>query len=225
VQVIFDEPQRLGHNELLEVLMSKRADQRLSSPPQAGHEATRILGISGSLRVESYNRKLLQAARELAPSTVEVELWDGLKRVPPFDEDDEHDPGAAVLELRDAIARADAVLIATPQYNGSLPGQLKNALDWASRPYANNVLQGKPVAVVGASPSPSGAVRAQAEARMVLAAPGAQVIDEELALARAYEQFDGVGRLGSVAHRRSLSRLLERLTLAALHTDRVAAAA
>ena len=205
--------------------MSKRTDERLRSPQQTDQQPTRILGIPGSLRVKSYNRKLLQAAQELAPSKVEVELWDGLKRVPPFDEDDELDPGAAVLELRNAIGQADAVLIATPQYNGSLPGQLKNALDWASRPYTNNVLQGKPVAVIGASPSPSGAARAQTEARLVLAAPGSQVISAELPLARAHEQFDDTGRLSSPAHRRSLRRLLEQLALAAVPTDRIAAAA
>ena len=175
--------------------------------------------------MESYNRKLLEAARELAPSAVEVDLWDGLKRVPPFDEDDEHDPGAAVLELRDAIERADAVLIATPEYNASMPGQLKNALDWASRPYGATVLRGKPVAVVGASLLPTGAARAQAQARGLLALIGAQVIDAELPLTRGHEHFGEMGQLCSAAHRQSLSRLLEQLALAATRTDPAAAAA
>jgi chromate reductase, NAD(P)H dehydrogenase (quinone) len=154
-----------------------------------------------------------------------VELWDGLKLVPPFDEDDEQDPGAAVLELRDAIERADAVLIATPEYNASVPGQLKNALDWASRPYGATVLGGKPVAVVGVSPLPTGAARAQAQARVLLALIGAQVIDAELALARAQEQFDGIRQTCSPEHRRGLSRLLQQLALAATRTDPTAAAA
>jgi hypothetical protein len=99
--------------------MSKRTDEPVRFPVRTAQESTRILGIAGSLRVESYNRKLLEAARELAPSAVQVDLWDGLKRVPPFDEDDEHDPGAAVLELRDTIDRADAVRIATPGPHGA----------------------------------------------------------------------------------------------------------
>ncbi len=138
-------------------------------------EKTRILAIPGSLRVESYNRRLLEAARELAPADVDVEVWDGLKRVPPFDEDDEGDPGAAVLELREAITQADAVVIATPEYNASLPGQLKNALDWASRPRRSNVLRGKPVAVIGAGPRPLAAVHGVTAARVVLGAIGARV--------------------------------------------------
>jgi chromate reductase, NAD(P)H dehydrogenase (quinone) len=171
----------------------------------------RILAIPGSLRTESYNRRLLEAARELAPAHVEVELWGGLKRVPPFDEDDENDPGAAVLELRDAIAQADAVLIATPEYNSSLPGQLKNALDWASRPRRTSVLRGKPLAVIGAGPRPSAAERGVGEARVVLGAIGARVLDAELAVARVSEQFDDGGRLAAVAQRRDLKKLLERL--------------
>ena len=205
--------------------MNKRTETPLSFPLRTDNGTTHILSISGSLRAESYNRKLLEAARELAPSTVVVEHWDGLRRMPPFDEDDENDPGAVVFELRDAIERADALLIATPQYNASLPGQLKNALDWASRPRATNVLLGKPVAVVGASPSPGGAARAQAEARKVLAAIGAQVIDAEFVLARAHEQIDDTGQLSSATHRRSLSRLLKQLALAATRTDPTAAAA
>ncbi len=172
---------------------------------QPGHEITapqsggpmRVLCISGSLRRDSYNRKLLSAASGLAPPTAELVQWGGLKALPPFDEDDEHTPGPAVFALREAIARADALLIATPQYNASLPGQLKNALDWASRPYETNVLRGKPVAVIGASPSPSGAARSQAEARTVLAAIGADVLDTQLALARAHEQFDSYGQLAA----------------------------
>ena len=140
----------------VQVEMSKRTEEPVSFPARTAQESTRILGIAGSLRLESYNRKLLEAARELAPSAVEVELWVGLKRVPPFDENDEHDPGTAVLELRDAIERADAVLISTPEYNRSLPGQLKNALDWASRPYGAGVSRGKPVAVVGREPASDG---------------------------------------------------------------------
>jgi chromate reductase, NAD(P)H dehydrogenase (quinone) len=185
----------------------------------AGQHTSRILGICGSLRAESYNRKLLEAAHELAPSTVELELWDGLKHLPPFDQDHEADPDPAVLELRAAIAQADAVLIATPQYNASLPGQLKNALDWASRPNGAGVLRGKPVAVIGASPSPSGASRAQAEARTVLAAAGAHVLDSELAVARAPEQFDGAGKLGSVRDRHGLTALIEELARATEATE------
>jgi chromate reductase, NAD(P)H dehydrogenase (quinone) len=206
--------------------MNKQTGDIITSlPVRAASETTRILAIPGSLRAESYNRKLLESGRDLAPADVAVELWDGLKRVPPFDEDDENDPGAAVLELRDAIAHADAVLIATPQYNASLPGQLKNALDWASRPHRRNVLRGKPVAVIGASPSPSGATRAQAEARVVLGAIGAEVIDAELAVARVSEQFDDDGRLATLAHRRDLKRLLERLVGVARDASREVAAA
>ena len=91
----------------------------------------RILGISGSLRRGSHNMQLLRAAEELLGPGVELVLWDGLKAVPPFDEDDEDDPAAGVAELRDAIAGADAILISTPEYNSSIPGQLKNAIDWA----------------------------------------------------------------------------------------------
>src|SRR5947208_16805393 len=100
----------------------------------------KVLAISGSLRGASHNTKLLRAAAELFPPYVEFELWDGLKAVPPYDEDDDIDPApAAVAQLRAAIAGADAVLFATPEYNSSIPGQLKNALDWASRPVATNV--------------------------------------------------------------------------------------
>src|SRR5581483_2863856 len=144
----------------------------------------RILAISGSLRRGSHNASLLRAAGELLPPTDELVVWDGLRDVPPYDEDDDGEPAPApVAALRDAVAAADAVLIATPEYNHSIPGALKNALDWASRPLATNVFRNKPVAVIGSSTGMFGAVWAQAELRKVLAAMGARVADK----------FDGEG--------------------------------
>lgn len=172
----------------------------------------RILGVAGSLRRNSFNRRLLHGATELLPAGTTLDVWDGLKMMPPFDEDDEGAPGAAVLRLRDAITRADALLIATPQYNGSIPGQLKNALDWASRPYATNVLRGKPVAVIAASPGPSGASRSLAETRAVLACIGADVLEADLAVSHVSSQFDDRGRLRDDAYRIRLTEILERLT-------------
>lgn len=156
----------------------------------------RVLGISGSLRQGSHNTNLLRAAAELLPSGAELELFEGLREIPPFDEDLESGPAPApVQRLRDAVAEADAILIATPEYNSSLPGQLKNALDWVSRPVATNPARNKPVAVVGASTSLFGAVWAQAEARKVMAAMGARVIDRELPISQAGEDTFGDGRL------------------------------
>jgi len=150
----------------------------------------KVLGISGSLRRDSYNRSLLLAASGLLSDDVEFELYDGLKAVPPYDEDDDVDPApAAVAHLRDAIAGADAVFFATPEYNASIPGQLKNAVDWASRPLATSVLRNKPVAVVGASTGAFGAVWAQAELRKVLATAGARVVEGEVAVGHAHERL------------------------------------
>ena len=155
---------------------------------------TRILGISGSLRRDSHNTNLLRAAAEAACSDVELELYDGLKQVPPYDEDDDVYPRpASVARLNAAIANADAVLFATPEYNASIPGQLKNAIDWISRPVATNVLRNKPVAVVGASTGAFGAVWAQAELRKVLAVLGARVLDVELPVPHAHTRFEEGG--------------------------------
>jgi chromate reductase len=151
----------------------------------------RVLAIAGSLRPGSYNRQLLLAAGELLPDDVELDVYEELKAVPPYDEDDDVEPApAAVARLRAAIAGADAILFATPEYNSSIPGQLKNAIDWASRPLATNVLRNKPVAVVGASTGAFGAVWAQAELRKVLGATGARVVDVELTLGHAPQRFD-----------------------------------
>jgi chromate reductase len=156
----------------------------------------RILGIAGSLRRDSHNARLLRAAAETLPPGVELELWDGLRDVPPYDEDADGELAAApVRALREAIADADAVLISTPEYNASLPGVLKNALDWASRPYATNALRSKPAAVIGASTGLFGAVWAQAETRKVLKTIGAHVLEDELPVGLADDAFDPRGRL------------------------------
>jgi len=156
----------------------------------------RILAISGSLRRGSHNNMLLRAAGELLPPDYELVFWDGLKDIPPYDEDDDvHPAQPAVAALREAVTDADAVLFATPEYNSSIPGALKNALDWASRPIATNVFRNKPVAVIGASAGMFGAVWAQAELRKVLAAMGARVAEAEVAVGRAGEKFDADGTL------------------------------
>jgi chromate reductase len=155
----------------------------------------RLLGVSGSLRRASHNSQLLRAAARLLPPGVEFVEFDGLKAIAPFDEDDEAAPGAAVQAWRAAIGQADAILFATPEYNSSIPGQLKNAIDWASRPVASAALRNKPVAVIGASTGMFGAVWSQAELRKVLASAGARVVDRELPVVTAHEAFDEHGAL------------------------------
>jgi len=155
---------------------------------------TRILGISGSLRRDSHNTSLLRAAAEAAGPELEFELYEGLKQIPPYDEDDDLEPRPeSVARLNEAIARADAVLFSTPEYNSSIPGQLKNAIDWVSRPVATNALRNKPVAVLGASTGGFGAVWAQAELRKVLTVLGARVLDLELPVPHAHTRFEDGG--------------------------------
>jgi chromate reductase, NAD(P)H dehydrogenase (quinone) len=153
----------------------------------------RILGLSGSLRRDSHNTRLLKASGGLLPAGAELVLFDQLGSIPPFNEDREHEPPASVLALKAAIADADGVLIATPEYNSSIPGVLKNALDWVSRPIAENSLRNKPAAVIGASTSLFGAVWAQAETRKVLGSIGARVVDRELPIPQAEEALDAAG--------------------------------
>jgi chromate reductase, NAD(P)H dehydrogenase (quinone) len=156
----------------------------------------RLVAVSGSLRRGSYNRMLLEAATRELPRGVEFELLHGLQSVHHYSQDVDVDPAQpAVRRLRAALGAADAVLISTPEYNASLPGAPKNALDWASRPFPDNCLRGKPVAVVGASTSLFGAVWAQAELRKVLAEIGARVIERELPVSRAQEAFEPSGAL------------------------------
>ncbi len=155
-----------------------------------------VLGISGSLRRDSYNAALLRHACDLFEAEgAQFEIYDGLREIPPYDEDcDTEDAPEAVSRLREAVRNADAVFFVTPEYNSSIPGALKNALDWISRPFASNPLRYKPVAVIGASSGMFGAVWAQAELRKVLGAIGARVTEGEVAVGNAGERFEN-GRL------------------------------
>jgi chromate reductase len=155
----------------------------------------RILAVSGSLRESSYNTSLLRAAIEAAPDGVELELWEGIGELPFYDEDLESDAPESVRRLREDWATADAILFSTPEYNGSVPGPLKNAIDWASRPRLEAVLRNKPVAVVGASTGQFGALWAQQDLKRILGIAGARVVGTEIPVARAHERFDAAGRL------------------------------
>jgi chromate reductase, NAD(P)H dehydrogenase (quinone) len=169
----------------------------------------RVLAVSGSLRPESHNSRLLRAAQELAPVGVEWDTFDALHTIPLFHgERDEVDVPDAVAQWLDRIDAADVVLFATPEYNGSVSGVLKNAVDWASTPFPDNVLRGKPVLVIGASTGAYGAMWAQADLRRILGIIGARVLDGDLALARAHEAFDDDGRLHSASQSERLAELL-----------------
>ncbi len=189
----------------------------------------RVLGISGSLRRDSLNSALLRAAAERLPAGAELVEFEGLREIPPYDADlEEATTPLSVRRLRAAIRGADAVLVATPEYNHSIPGVLKNALDWASRPAGQSALNGKPAAAIGASTGMFGAVWAQAETRKVLGALGGRVVEAELPVARANELLRD-GRLDlSPQQSEQLEKLLAELIAAAeesaeLARERVAA--
>jgi chromate reductase, NAD(P)H dehydrogenase (quinone) len=167
----------------------------------------RILAISGSLRADSYNTALARAAAELVPEGVEVELYHGLGLLPPYDQDLDQpgfDPPEPVGDLRERIEAADALLVVTPEYNGSVPGVLKNAIDWASARHRGSSFAGKTVAVAGATTGQYGAIWAQQDLRRVLGIAGARVIPGEFPLARAQDAFDEHGRLRSAMHEERL---------------------
>jgi chromate reductase len=166
----------------------------------------RALALSGSLRSGSHSSELLRSAAGAAPAGVEVVLYDGLKEIPPYDADDDRpgDQPAAVEQLKAALAEADAVLVATPEYNHSIPGVLKNALDWVSRPLLESPVRNKPAAVLSTSTGMFGGVWAAAETRKVLGALGARVLEETVTVPKAHERLaDGaddalVAELGAV---------------------------
>ena len=152
-----------------------------------------ILAIPGSLRAGSWNAALLRLAQERAPEGVHIEIWEGLRHVPPFSEDHEVVAPLPVEDLRAAIAGADALLVSTPEYNGGAPGQLKNAIDWASRPYGLAAIVGKPAGVISASTGSFGGRWAQEEVRKALRLSGAAVIGEGLAVGKAAERLVETG--------------------------------
>lgn len=183
----------------------------------------RILGISGSLRAASYNTALLRAAAQLAPDGVELDVYEDLELLPPFNEDREADPAAEVVALRTAIAAADAVLFATPEYNTTMPGQIKQVVDWASRPHGpDSALWGKPVAVIGASITDYGAMWAQDHLRNALGVGGARVLKSDLPVAKAQDLFSPAGELTDPETRDRLAELVSELVA---HHSRFATAA
>ena len=182
-----------------------------ASTPAVAEQPTRVVAFAGSLRRRSFNRALIEAARELAPTGMDIEPIE-IGGLPFYDADieAEGDP-APVAAYKEAIAAADAVLIATPEYNDGIPGVLTNALDWGSRLPGRSPLAGKPVAVMGASPSQVGTARAQLHLRQVLAHIQARVLPPpELLVARAHERFDAELRLTDETTRRVMADLLRR---------------
>jgi chromate reductase len=171
----------------------------------------RILGFAGSLRKQSYNRALLSAANEMVPDGVTLEIFD-LEGIPPFNQDLELQPPDKVKEFKAKIRAADAILIVTPEYNYSIPGVLKNAIDWASRPYGNNAFDGKPVAVMGASVGMLGTARAQYDLRRSFVFLNMFPLNQpEVLVPFAQDKVDGNGRVTDEKTRRKIRELLESL--------------
>ena len=171
----------------------------------------KILAFAGSLRKGSYNKALVRAAVEIAPQNVKMEVFD-LEGIPPFNQDLENTPSEKVKEFKEKIRNADALLIATPEYNYSVPGVLKNALDWASRPYQQNVLAGKPIAIMSASTGRFGGVRAQYHLRQSFVRLNAYTFNQpEVMLSSAAENIDANGRLTSEDTRTLIKQLIEAL--------------
>jgi len=170
-----------------------------------------ILGFAGSLRKQSYNRSLLSAAAEMVPGNATLEVFD-LEGIPPFNQDLEQQPPEKVREFKAKIRAADAILIVTPEYNYSIPGVLKNAIDWASRPYGDNALEGKPVAVMGASPGMTGTARAQYHLRQTFVFLNMFPLNRpEVMVPSANEKIDENGKVKDEKTRKKIRELLESL--------------
>ena len=171
----------------------------------------RILGIAGSLRRESYNRAALRAATQLAPEGASIEIFE-LEGLPGFNQDEEQNPPAKVVELKRRIREADAILIVTPEYNYSIPGVLKNAIDWASRPYGDSAWNGKPAAIMGASVGAIGTARAQYHLRQMFVFLNMFPINQpEVMIGNASERFDAAGNLTDDTTKDFIRQLLQGL--------------
>jgi chromate reductase len=171
----------------------------------------RILGIAGSLRRESYNRAALRAATQLVPDGATIEIFE-LDGIPGFNQDEEQNPPAKVVELKKRIREADAVLIVTPEYNYSVPGVLKNAIDWASRPYGDSAWNGKPAAIMGASVGTIGTARAQYHLRQMMVFLNMFPINQpEVMIGNASQRFDAQGNLTDDATKDFIRQLLQNL--------------
>lgn len=177
-----------------------------------------ILGIVGSLRKDSYNRNALKAAQKLVPDGARLNLIE-LRGIPVFDQDNESVLPAAVIEFKRRIQVADAILFATPEYNYSVPGPLKNAIDWASRPHGESAWQGKPAAMMGASPGNLGSARAQYHLRQILVALDMPVVDDpEVMIGNAAQKFDQDGTLTDEPTKQRIQKLLAALLLLTKNT-------
>jgi len=175
------------------------------------YKAINILGIAGSLRRQSYNRSALRAAQQLAPEGVTVNIFE-IDGIPGFKEDDEKNPPAKVVDLKKQIRAADALLIVTPEYNYSVPGVLKNAIDWASRPYGDSAWSGKPAAIMGASIGTIGTARAQYHLRQIFVFLNIFPINQpELMIGNAAERFDAQGNLTDEKTKEYIRELLQSL--------------
>jgi chromate reductase len=187
--------------------LDKEITMNQSSKPKPVH----ILGIAGSLRHASYNRAALRAARELAPDGAKLDIFE-LNGIPCFNQDDELQPPPPVLELKTRVRAADAILFVTPEYNYSIPGVLKNSIDWASRPYGDSAWSGKPVAVMGASIGMLGTARAQYHLRQVFVFLDMHPLNQpEVMIARAAERFDADGNLTDEKTKDLIRQLLQDL--------------
>jgi chromate reductase len=174
-------------------------------------QTIQILGIAGSLRKGSYNRAALRAAQQLAPDTARIDIFE-LHGIPVFNQDEEGNLPPKVAALKDAVRAADAILIVTPEYNYSVPGMLKNAIDWASRPYGQSAWEGKPVAVMGAAAGPLGSARAQYHLRQTFVFLNMYPVNRpEVMISSAQEKFDEQGNLTNEASRKLIRQLLENL--------------
>lgn len=170
-----------------------------------------ILGIAGSLRKASYNRGALRAAQQLAPEDAKIEIFD-LDGIPPFNQDEEKNPPSRVTELKERVRAADAILFCTPEYNYSVPGVLKNAIDWASRPYGDSAWDGKPVAVMGASVSVLGTARAQYHLRQSFIFLNMRPMNgPEVMIGNAAERFDEQGNLKDEKSKELIRQMLQNL--------------